>query len=222
MKKHIIIILATAWLLSCGPNTQSTPEPDSSRIEATEQPRKIKKKDLLLPQGENIHTHHQYTDMAGRDIVIKNGFPKGGMHYTAPNGKDFVYAILWSSVANASADTLELSLEFPADSFELTTDLTNNHFKLYLPSKTMTPDKFPAFNYGLDDLSAILDKGLDQPSTFQKTLLPGDSCMFYVVSLFDRGVDGTVRSALRLKGKGLFYNLNGKEIYCGQLVAKSN
>jgi hypothetical protein len=81
----------------------------------------------------------------------------------------------------------------------------------------MTLGKEDLFNYGLTGLQSFLDKGLQKPSSLKRTINPKESCVFYVVTLFNRGADGTVRAGFSLKGQNLFYRMNDKEILCGKI-----
>ena len=173
-------------------------------------------KPQTLHDEKYIDTQNEYTDSIGNRVIIQNSFPKGGLKYTDTNGKDFVYAIFWTHITNETANLLELKINFPADSFELPSS-TDISFKIFLPSEAMTPDKLPLFNYGLSGLESLLDNGFHNSSSLKKTINPNGSCMFYVVTLFNQGVEGVVRAELSLKEQNLFYRINDKEINCGQI-----
>jgi hypothetical protein len=76
------------------------------------------------------------------------------------------------------------------------------------------------FNYGLTDLESFLDKTHNKSSSLKRTINPKESSAFYVVTLFNRGVDGALRTALSLKEQNLFYSVNDKEIHCGKINLK--
>ena len=111
-----------------------------------------------------------------------------------------------------------MTLVFAEDSYNLPSS-PGRFFKLFIPSETMSPDKEPKFNYGLD-LEKILDMGLHEPSALQRTINSKDSNGFYVVTLFNKGVDGTLRTGLSINGQKLFYSINDKEILCGNINLK--
>ena len=168
------------------------------------------------------HDYLQYVDTAytyplsqGQSIIIENSFPKGGVIYTDSYGKEYVYAVFWTRILNNTDSLIEYSLAFPEDMVELPSS-RDNSFKIRLPNDVMTLDKAAEFNYGLADLDFSLDHAA-LPPQMQGTISAGDAYMFYVAVLFDHGVDGVVRSRLSLKGQKLLYNVNGKEIHCGQV-----
>lgn len=162
---------------------------------------------------------HGYTDPIGKGLIIQNSFPKGGEKYTDPNGKVWVFAIFWTRLTNETARPLELKIDFPVDSFNLPSSL-GRYFKLFLPSDTMTHEKEALYNYGLPVLNSFLDKGLQKASSLKRRIKPKESSAFYVVTLFNKGVDGILRTELIRKGQNLFYKINGKEIYCGRINLK--
>ena len=165
---------------------------------------------------KNIHTKYEYADATGKRLIILNSPPRGGLKYTDPNGKVYVYAIFWTRIINETANPLQLTIDFPVDSFDLPSS-AGRYFRIFLPADTMTPEKEGLFNYGLPVLNSFLDKGLQKASSLKRTIHPGESSAFYFVTLFNRGVDGTLRTGLSLKGQNLFYRMNDKEIYCGMI-----
>lgn len=147
--------------------------------------------------------------------------PKGGLKYTDPNGMEYVYAVFWTRMTNATTDPVEFTIGFPSDSIEHPSS-TNNYFKLFIPSDKMTAEKESLFNYGLTELESILDSGFHKSSSLQQTINPKESSTFYVITLFKSGINGTVRAGLSLKEQNLFYRINGKEIHCGQTNFKEH
>jgi hypothetical protein len=162
---------------------------------------------------------YEYTDPIGEGLIIQNSFPKGGEKYTDPSGKVWVFAIFWTRLTNETARSLQLKVDFPVDSFNLPSS-PGRYFKLFLPSDTMTREKESLYNYGLPVLNSFLDKGLQKASSLKRTIKPKESSAFYVVTLFNKGVDGTVRASFSLNGQILTYTINGKEIYCGKINSK--
>jgi hypothetical protein len=53
-----------------------------------------------------------------KGVIIQNSLPKGGP-YTDPTGKRFGYGIFWTRVINQTTSPLELTINFPADSFAI-------------------------------------------------------------------------------------------------------
>ena len=213
----IILIIVTTGLSSCSQGSQSTADTvkvEKETLESTENDKS--QKPQTLHNDKYIDTQNEYTDSIGKKVIIQNSFPKGGLKYTDLYGKDFVYAIFWTHINNETTNPLELEINFPADSFKLPSS-ADIYFKIFLPSETLTSDKLPLFNYGLSDLESLLDNGLHNPSSLKKTINPNDSSMFYVVTLFNQGVDGVLRTEFSLKEQNLFYRINDKEINCGKI-----
>jgi hypothetical protein len=97
----------------------------------------------------------------------------------------------------------------------------------------MTIDKDPLQDYGMKDLKSFLDKSIHKPSSLKRTINPKESSGFYVVILFDKGVYGSSRTGLSIKGQNLFYKVSRyeakvehplvfeKEINCGSINLKN-
>ncbi len=206
--------MVTTGLISCVQSSKSKPDTiDINTLESTEN---IKSQEQLTNHNDKyLDTKYEYTDTFGKSIIIENSLPKGGLKYTSTNGKNYVYAIFWTSITNETANPFEFSVDFPTDSIKLPSSAVN-YFKLYLPSVKMTIDKKPSFNYGLTSLESYLDNELYKSTSAQGTINPKDSNIIYVVILFDHGVDGVVRAGFSLKEGNLYYRINDKEIHCGQ------
>lgn len=167
----------------------------------------------------SIDTESKYTRSDVKGVTIQNSFPKGGLKYTDNNGKVYVYAVFWTRIINETDNPFTLTIDFPADSLELASS-AGRYFKLLIPSDTMTLEKEKLFNYGLSDLESFLNINLGKASTLNRTINPKESNAFYVITLFNRGVDGTLRTGLSLKGENLFYRINDKEVLCGKINFK--
>lgn len=176
--------------------------------------------------GLHVYTKFEYADAIGKRLIIQNGFPRGGLKYTDPNGKVYVYAVFWTRIINETDNPLELKISFPVDSYELPSS-PGRSFKILLPSDTMSLDKVNLFNYGLD-LESFLDNGIHKSSSLKRTINPKESSGFYVVTLFNKGVDSALRTGLSLKDQNLFYRVkvdgsknnntsSDKEIHCGSI-----
>lgn len=200
--------MLTTGLYSCGQSSKSTPE--TVDIETVNSVRK-----------------YEYADSMGKCLIIHNSFPKSGGSYTDPNGKKYVYAVFWTRITNETINPIELTIDFPLDSFEITSS-SDNYMKLLLPSNTMTIDKEPLYDYGLP-IKSFLDTGINKSYSLKRTINPKESSAFYVVMLSNKGVDGTLRTGLSLKGQNLFYKISAyksisghplmdeKEINCGSI-----
>ena len=83
----------------------------------------------------------------------------------------------------------------------------------------MTPDKEPLFNYGLD-LEEYLDNNLNSKAALKRTIYPKSYSCFYIVTLFNKWVNGTLRTGLSITGQNIFYRINDREIHCGNIDLK--
>jgi hypothetical protein len=162
-----------------------------------------------------VYSKYEYPDSTGAALTIHNSLPKSGIRYTGPDGEKFVYAVFWTRITNNTAKPFELKINFPLDSFEVPTS-SANHIKLLLPPDIMTIDKEPKFDYGLA-VKSFLDQGINKSSSLTRTINPNESSGFYVLTLANRGVNGTLRTELYIKDQSLFYKINDKEIHCGMI-----
>lgn len=112
-----------------------------------------------------------------------------------------------------------MTIDFPLDSFEIPSS-SGNYMKLLVPSDTMTIDKEPLYDYGLT-IKSFLDNNRHRSSSLKRTIQPKGSSAFYVVTLSNRGVGGTIRTGLSIKEHTLFYRVNDKEIHCGKITLKN-
>lgn len=172
-------------------------------------------------KNKSIYTKYEYIYSESKSLIIQNSFPKGGMRYKAPNGKEYIYAVFWTRIINKTPDAVDFKIDFPLNSYEIPT-LPVKYYKILIPSDTMTLDKIPLFNYGLTNLESFFDKNIDKPSSLKRSIKPKESTGFYVVTL--RLMEGTqygiLRTEFTLKGKNLFYKIRDKEIKCGSIEKK--
>lgn len=214
MKKGIImLILTTIELFSCRQVGRSKSDTVNVRNVDSTNSAQIQK-----PNDEHFHTKYTYTDAMGANLIIQNSFPKAGINYKAPDGKKYVYAVFWTRVVNETNKPVELTIDFPVDSFEIPSS-SGNYMKLLLPSDTVTAGKVPLYDYGLL-IKPFLDSGMYTSSSLKRTIYPEASGGFYVVTLSNRGVGGTLRTGFNLKGQALYYKMNDKEIRCGKINLK--
>lgn len=167
-------------------------------------------------KGQTFDTRNKYTNSSGKNIIIENSFPKGGLKYTTATGERFVYAIFWTRLKNETAVPLELTINFPADSFQLPFSVDNS-VKLLLPPNIMSLEKEPLFNYGLTNLDHFLDNNHNKKSNLKRIINPDESYLFYVTTLYNNGINGNVRAGFILKNNQLFYKISGMEIPCGSI-----
>ena len=214
-----ILIVMTTVLYSCGQEHKSTPVKVSKDLEKPTTLVNTKSQILVnVSEQQNVDTRYVYVDTNDQNIIIENSYPRGGLKYTDSKGKKYVYAVFWTRITNETNNPFELTMEFTEDSYELPSS-PNRFFKLFIPSSTMTPEKEPLFNYGLD-LEKYLDNNLNKKNELIRTISSKGSSGFYVVTLFNKGVDGTLRTGLSIKERKLIYRINDKEIDCGNINLK--
>ena len=164
-----------------------------------------------------------YSETENNGIIIQNSFPKGGP-YTGPTDKfyNYSYLVFFSRIKNQTVESIELSLEFTADSVAIPNS-PNTFMKLFLPPDTMTLEKQHRFSYGITELDAF-----DKPTRFERSIKPEEDCLLYVVAIFyQTNVDawnqerGGNRAELVLEGQSLFYRIPPQvdSLYCGQIQA---
>ena len=215
IRKILLPIIATLVLSSCKKGHNSTIETDSSGILKS-----VTNDQILNPSDKTFEKHvfklNSYTDSNGGKVTIQNSLPKGGLLYTDPSGKKYIYAIFWTKIDNETANSLELAINFPEKFY----DLQSSHgrqFRLYIPSDTLSKDRIGALNFGLTDLDSFLNKNIYKSSSFNRTINPKGSSGFYVITLFNKPVEGTLRTDLSLRDDKIIYTVNGTEIICGSV-----
>lgn len=222
MKKCIvIIILINTGLFSCGKAQHSkTGTIEKEPLEAFEN---ITTREQLNPSkdyNKYIDTRFEYIDSNGKSLIIENSLPKGGLNYTDHNGNDYVYAIFWTQIINETENPFEFKLDFSNDKYELPAS-PDNYFKIVLPPEKMFFENLALFDYGLSNLKVIIDQNIRNPQKFHKTINSKETSIFYVISLFKKGVEGKIRTGLRLKDNKLYYRVNDIEVYCGTYDSKN-
>ena len=229
MKKNIIIlIIATTGLFSCKQRSKS--KPDIVDIETSDSVKNVQNKKAF--NDKDIYTKYVYIDSNGKSLIIKNGFPRGGMKYTDRNGDIYNYVVFWTQIINETDNPLELRMDFSVNSYEVPS-LPGEYYKVLIPADTMTFEKFPLFNYGLTNLESFLNNNIHKSASLKRTINPKESNGFYVVILGStEGAHGTMRTGLSLKGQNIFYRINvdgsysntksnDKEIHCGSINLKN-
>lgn len=182
-----------------------------------------RQKTLTFYPSTYIDTETLYTDSTGIVVIIQNSLPKGG-RYTDSTGRNFGYRIFWTRVINETATPLELTINLPADSFEIV-PRPDSYLKVFLPPDTMTLDKETLYDYGATGLKSFLDAGLNKPTMLQRIINPKEACLFYIGVLIDPAGNNFTRAGLVLKEQDLFYRINPQLdsalTPCGQIVRKN-
>lgn len=219
MKNNIIVlIMATTGLFSCRQGSNSTPDTVTKEtLSSTENVQS--QKPLTNHHEKYIDTRYEYTDSTGRSLMIENSFPKSGIHYTDPTGKEYIYAVFWTRIVNETDSPCELTIDFPAESSELPS-APGVYYRVFFPPDTMTIDKEPLYDYGVTSLKSFLDNGLSKPSSLKRTISPKGSSAFYVIALSNKGVGGPLRTGFTFKDQNVFYRINKTDIYCGKINLK--
>ena len=223
MKKSILVIsIATAVIFSCNQGSTSTPE-----TVTTETVNSAKN----VQNDKDIYTKYEYADSNGKSITIQNGYPRGGIKYTDPNGNVCSYAVFWTRIINETDNPLELKIDLPINSYEIS-NFPGKHFKILVPDDTITLDKIPLINQ--TNLKSFLDNNIHKPPSFKRTINPKESSGFYFVMLISTlEATGMTRTGLSLKGQDLFYKISRysstkpislideKETHCGSINLKN-
>lgn len=217
MKKTLLLLIViTTALISCGQEHKSTPVLEAKDIETSNTSDTTEIQKIVTISNNNYtDTKYVYTDSDGKRLIVENSLPKGGLKYAAPNGKEYFYAVFWTRITNETDNPFELRMGFPESLYELPSS-PGRFFKLFIPSDSMTQEKEPLFNYGLD-LEKYLDNNFHKQADLKRTIKPKSSSGFYIVTLFNRGVDGTLRTGLSIKERNVLYRINGMEIHCGSI-----
>ena len=219
--RNCILILILTGLISCGKDRRSTPNAVKTKIvEPLENIIISKPLNSKQDYKEFIDTKFEYTDSKDKSLTIQNSLPRGGLNFTDKFGKDYVYFIFWSKITNETDSSFKLNLEFSADLYELSSS-SNNNFRIVFPTEKMEIDKVSLFDYGLSNLKSTLDNKLENSNTLKTTINSNETSAFYVIILFEKSVDGLVRTGLSLKDNKVYYKVNDKEIYIGNYNIKN-
>ena len=217
----ILLIIMSKGLFSCGQAQNSACKENSTEIELPKSLEILEDQFSFreISKQNNVDTKYEYTNTNGNLVIIENSFPRGGQVYTHPDGERYIYAVFWTRITNKTSDSLELKMEFLEESYQLPSS-PDRIFKLLIPSDTLTDDKESLINYGLD-IDRYLNHHIHTQNKFKRTVKANDSSGFYIVTLFNKGVNGTLRTGVSLKDQNLFYRVNDEEIHCGQINYKN-
>ena len=219
MQKVLLLsILLTSLLMSCKQSQQSVSNIEPTNLSMNPLPNSVVVEVPTNCTDNNfIDSQYSYADSEGKEVTIINSLPKGGLKYTDAVGNDYVYAVFWTQVVNETTQPLEFTMNCLDATYSLPS-APDRVFKLHVPLDTMTMAKIPLFNFGLD-----LQKSLyrhHQQINCTKIIQAKSIGAFYVVVLFNKGVDGTVRAGLRLRGQQVLYRIKDKVIECGYINSK--
>lgn len=155
------MIIMTTVLYSCGQEHKTTSVKVSKDLK---KPTTLVNTEIQtpvnIPEQQNVDTKYVYVDTNDQNLIIENSYPRGGLRYTDLNGIKYVYAVFWTRITNETDSPFEFTMEFTEDTYELPSS-QGRFFKLFIPSDTITADKEPLFNYGLD-LEKYLDNNINK------------------------------------------------------------
>ncbi|GLB50318.1 hypothetical protein [Neptunitalea lumnitzerae] len=166
--------------------------------------------------GQNYHTEYTYTEGAYNGITIQNSYPKGGLTYTAVNGREYAYLVFYTCISNHSTTALTMNIDFSANSFIVPT-APGIDFNIFVPAAEMTLAKATEFNYGFS-VEDFLDTHLGKATKLNATIPPKQTKLFYTVLLSTGRVEGVVRTGFFLEEGRLLYTVNGTHISGGALT----
>jgi hypothetical protein len=127
-------------------------------------------------------------------IIIYHSLPRGNGNldntgkngYNDPAGKNFLYVVFWASVVNKTDTPIELTMNFPVDSFTISGN-PKGYVKFFLPPGTMTHENEFVFDYGLTTLKSFLDKNFHKPTQLKKTIKSKEEYRFYIAAVSHLG-----------------------------------
>lgn len=213
------MITVTTGLVSCDQKDKSRSAVVSQELEKSMTVINVHSQPVAaIPNEKNVDTKFVYVDSNGKELIIENSYPRGGLKYTDPLGEDYVYAVFWTRITNKMNNPFEFKMDLYEDSYELSSS-PGRIFKLFIPSDTLTPEKEQLFNYGLD-LEKYLDENFRKQANLERTIAPKGSTGFYIVTLFNQGVNGTLRTGLKINNAKLLYKVNEMTIECGETNLK--
>lgn len=219
-------MLAITWLCSCGRRSSFR----TGKVAKNNDRQLSLIHDLEKTRGYRyISKDTTYASSTGKGITIQNSVRKGGniepgTPYIDSTGRKYFFAAFWTRIINGTNTALEFEVNFPADSFPLSSP-SDSYLKFFIPSDTMTVDKLSMYNWGLTGMKSFLDTNFSNATRLQKTIKPNEEHIFYIVTLSYQAAEPS-RSAMILKEKELFYRITMRshgsvEIPCGKIAFKN-
>jgi hypothetical protein len=156
-----------------------------------------------LMNGRNwIYSKVNYRISPNNSTFITNSLPRGG-GLVYRDGKEYNYFVFWTSILNNSPSPLEIQIKFPSLNFF---NSNKSHFIATLTRAKMTSEKVQMFDYGLTDMSSLLNVESNQLKYLNNRIASQKEYLFYV-PVFISKTKWPVRAEFLLKGKQLFYKI---------------
>lgn len=224
MRILIIFTLSSICLTALG---QTSPEKKDTwvRIDTTIS-RKGKnnwqKPLTTLTSYSGLDTEIRYTNSEGKIVIIQNSGPRGGRGFTDAVGIVFGYRVYWNRIINESDAPLELTVNFPADSFAL--PAPDSYMKVFL-----LPDTLKEQDLVPPEVDSVLKSHYDAAPhsrpNLRRTINPKESYFFHIIVLRHHTAGGVPRGGFALKEQRLFYRIapefDAKLIPCGGITFKN-
>ena len=184
-----------------------------------------------IQYDKDIYTQNEYRDADGKRIIIQNGYPRGGRKYSDPKSNVSSYAVFWTRIINETNNSLELNIDFPLKSYEIS-NFPGKYFKVLVSPDTISPENTKEID--LTALESFFDANYDQSSSLKRTIHSNESSGFYIAMLImTEEATGMTRTELKLKGQDLIYKISRYsltkpltlideiEIQCGSVTLKN-
>ena len=156
----------------------------------------------------HIHSEFEYADTSLENVIVQNGYPKGGGLIDAdPQGITYGHAVFFTRVVNKTSKSMVLKLNFPADSLTIPTS-PEEWFKVFVLPDPMSPDEGGEWSYGVTGLPEFLRPIFYRGTSLEKILKPGEEIIFNVALLSHITNHGVSRSALMIEQNELYYKLD--------------
>ena len=220
LQKYLNLLLVLALISSCNQSKKNNTKPNSESNDflnsSKEQAHQINLNEI---DTTYIYDKIKYNLNDGKKFEIINSYPKGVTDYIDKRGNKLSYVVFWTLLSNQADSAIDIDLTFSSDSLILNSS-PQTYLKLFIPKESPAPSKLSAFDYGLMNLKSYLDNHFGQFTALRKVIYPKQSQMFYVVALFNKRINGVIRSGLYLDDSKLIYHINGLKYNAGSLNLK--
>lgn len=143
-----------------------------------------------------------YNVSSKKKTIITNSLPRGG-GLVHQQGKEYNYFIFWNNIRNESSLPLALEIKFPTLNYF---NDTKSQFTVAFTKAIMSFEKVQDFDYGLVNLTNLLNKESNQLKQINSIILPQNEYLFYM-PVFIHKTKWPVRAEFILKNTKLFYKI---------------